>query len=77
MIIKMPYDESWEANDHLNFWTYSIQNPTSSVMNGYTEGLFDKYYMLNQKRRYINPEDTIKSCIEEDNEGKSLREFFE
>ena len=76
MIIKIPYDESWEANDHLSFFFYSIQNSTSILINGHTEGLFDNYYKLNKSRRYINPEDSLHATKDEDNEGKSLMDYL-
>ena len=72
----MPYDESWEANDHLNFFFYSIKNSTFHAMNGHTEGLFDTCYKLNKSRRYINPEDSLYATKDKDNEGKSLMDYL-
>jgi hypothetical protein len=73
----MPYDESWEANDHLSFFFYSIKNSTSHAMQGCTEGLFDTYYKLNKCRRYVNPESSLSDTREEENEGgKSLMDYL-
>jgi hypothetical protein len=66
LILKTVYDETWDANDHLKFWIYSIMNPSNPFLQCNTTEILLNHYALNRKRGCICPENTVKSYREED-----------